>query len=302
MDVSTGINSALEVAASRGRLSRWVGPGSFLRRATARKVSAVSLVLVLFVLFLAIFGPWVSPYHPADADLFNGLQGSTREHILGTDRYGRDILSRVIAGARVAIEVSVGAVGLATAAGLALGLFTGLKRGLVDDIIMRFIDAIMAFPSILFALALVAVLGTSLINIIYAIAITSVPYSTRLVRGQVLQVREMDYVLAARAVGLADLRIALRHVLPNILAPLIVQATLSMGWAIIAEASLSFLGVGLPPPASSWGQMLKLSYDFLGLAPLWAISAGTAIFVTVLSMNLLGDGIREALDPRMRGR
>ena len=302
MDVSTGTSSALEVAASRGRLSRWVGHGSFIRRATARRIAAVALVLYLFVLFLAVFGPWVSPYDPADAELLNGLKGPTREHILGTDRFGRDILSRVIAGARIAIEVSLGAVGLATTAGLALGILAGFKRGLIDDVIMRFIDAIMAFPSILFALAILAVLGSSLINIIFAIAITSVPFSARLVRGQVLQVREMDYVLAAHAVGLPDVRIALRHILPNILAPVIVQATLSMGWAIIAEASLSFLGVGLPPPASSWGQMLKLSYDFLSVAPLWAISSGMAIFITVLSINLFGDGIREALDPRLRGR
>ena len=279
-----------------------LGQGSFIRRATARWISAVALVVILFVLFLAIFGPWVSPYDPAEADLLNGLQGPSREHFLGTDRFGRDILSRVIAGARIAIEVSLGAVGLATAAGLALGILGGFKGGIIDDIIMRFIDAVMAFPSVLFALAILAVLGSSLINIIFAIAITSMPFSARLVRGQVLQVREMDYILAAHSVGLPETRIALRHILPNILAPVIVQATLSMGWAIIAEASLSFLGVGLPPPASSWGQMLKLSYNFLSITPLWAISAGMAIFVTVLSINLFGDGIREALDPRLRGR
>lgn len=283
-------------------MDRLLGRGSFIRRATARKISAVALVLFLFVLFLAVFGPWVAPYGPSDADLLNGLKPPSRDHLFGTDQFGRDILSRVIAGARIAIEVSAGAVGIATSAGLVLGILAGFKRGIIDDIIMRFIDAIMAFPSVLFALAILAVLGSSLINIIFAIAITSIPFSTRLIRGQVLQVREMDYVLAAHAVGLPQIRIAVRHVLPNILAPVIVQATLSMGWAIIAEASLSFLGVGLPPPASSWGQMLKVGYNYLSITPLWAISSGMAIFITVLSINLFGDGVREALDPRMRGR
>lgn len=302
MDSTTGTGRALDAALSRGRLDRLIGPGSFIRRATARKITAIALVLFLFILFLAIFGPWVSPYGPADADLLNGLKSPSREHLFGTDQFGRDILSRVIAGARIAIQVSAGAVGIATSAGLVLGTLAGFKRGIIDDIIMRFIDAIMAFPSVLFALAILAVLGSSLINIILAIAITSIPFSTRLIRGQVLQVREMDYVLAAHAVGLPEIRIAVRHVLPNILAPVIVQATLSMGWAIIAEASLSFLGVGLPPPASSWGQMLKVGYNYLSITPLWAISSGMAIFITVLSINLFGDGIREALDPRMRGR
>ena len=302
MRSTTSVSSALEVAARRAWVDRLVGRGSFIRRTTARRVSAVALVLVLFILFVAAFGPWISPHDPIEGNLYNTLQEPSREYVLGTDDIGRDILSRLIAGARVAVQVAFGAVGLSLTIGLAIGLLTGFKGGLVDDVLMRFIDAVMVFPSILFALAIVAVLGASLGNVILAIAVTSFPHPARLIRGQVLQVREFDYILAAHSVGLPEVRIALRHILPNTLAPLIVQATLSMGWAIIAEASLSFLGVGIQPPAASWGGMLRTSYAFLEIHPVWAISSGMAIFVTVLSINFLGDGIREALDPRMRGR
>ena len=279
-----------------------MGHGSFIRRTTARRVSAVALVVVVIILFVAAFSPWISPKDPIEGNLYNTLQGPSRDYVLGTDDIGRDILSRIIAGARVAVQVAIGAVGLATAVGLVIGLLTGFKGGLVDDVLMRLIDALMVFPGILFALAIVAVLSPSLGNVILAIAITGIPHPARLIRGQVLQVRELDYVMAAHATGIPEMRIVLRHILPNTLAPLIVQATLSMGWAIIAEASLSFLGVGIQPPAASWGGMLRTSYTFLEIHPVFAISSGMAIFITVLAINLLGDGIREALDPRMRGR
>ena len=302
MHPATSAGRNVEAMLSRGWLSRWGGRGSFIRRAMARRISAASLVLVVFILLVAAAGPWISPHDPIDADLYNTLDGPSRQYLLGTDDLGRDVLSRLIAGTRIAVQVAFGAVGLSVTVGLVIGLLAGFRGGIIDDVIMRFIDAMIVFPGVLFALALVAVLGASLGNVILAIAITSIPHPARLIRGQVLQIKEMDYVLAAYATGVPEIRIALRHVLPNSLAPLIVQATLSMGWAIITEASLSFLGVGIQPPAASWGGMLRTSYTFLETTPLFAISSGMAIFVTVLSINLLGDGIREALDPRMRGR
>ncbi len=258
-----------------------------MRRVTRRRIHAVSLVVILFIVVAAAAAPIIAPQNPNKTHLLNIHQGPSAEYLLGTDEIGRDILSRLLMGARVSIQVGFVAVGISHGAGIVLGLLAGFRGGILDEVIMRFMDALLVIPALVLALAIASVLGPSLTNVMIAIGITGIAGPARLIRGQVLAVREFDYVLAARSIGASGPRIAFRHMLPNTLAPLIVSATLAIGRAILTEATLSFLGVGIQPPAASWGAMLQAGYGYLEQNLVESFAPGIAIFTIVLSVNLL---------------
>lgn len=272
--------------------------GRLWRRLAQRRSALVGLAVVLFMVFVALFAPLLAPYDPAAQSWTAVRKAPSAAHWLGTDEAGRDLMSRIIWGARASLLAGLTSVGIAMAVGVPLGLAAGFLGGLVDGFISRLTDAMLACPFLILAIALAAFLGPSLTNAMLAIGITATPFFIRLTRGQVLSIKGEDYVEAARSLGNPTWRIAIRHVLPNILPQLMVQATLTIATAIIAEASMSFLGLGLQPPAPSWGSMLNSAQRFLGSAPWMALWPGIAIFATVLSFNLLGDGLRDALDPR----
>jgi peptide/nickel transport system permease protein len=228
------------------------------------------------------------------------LQSPSLQYPLGTDELGRDLLSRIIYGARASFTVGVVAVSIALVAGVLLGLLAGYYGGLTDTVVMRFLDALLAFPGVILALAIVAVLGPSLVNVMLAIGIVATPAYARVTRGTVLSIRERDFVLASRACGAGVLRLMARVIMPNCLSPLLVQASVGFAGAILTEAALSFLGVGLQPPTPSWGAMLDTGRQYLGQSAWYSFTAGAAIFLTVLSLNLVGDALRDALDPRLR--
>ncbi len=254
-------------------------------------------LLVLFLL-VAAGASWIAPQDPLVQDLYGRLSPPSGKNWFGTDDFGRDILSRVIHGARVSLHVGVAAVAIALVVGTAIGLIAGYWGGLLDNVLMRLMDLMLAFPSILLAIVVVAVLGPSLSNAMLAVGIVSIPQYARLVRASVLSIREQDYVTAARALGAGDARIILTAILPNCIAPLIVQSTLGMAGAILDAAGLSFLGLGAQPPTPEWGAMLSSGRDFILSAP-WVLTfPGLAILLTVLAFNLLGDGLRDALDPK----
>jgi peptide/nickel transport system permease protein len=271
-----------------------------LRRLMRRKGAVAALVVIALIVFVAILAPLITPYDPAQQSWSAVRKPPSAAHWLGTDEVGRDILARIIYGARASLSAGVISVLIAIAIGVPLGLIAGYWGGLTDGVISRFTDAMLACPFLILAIALAAFLGPSLGNAMIAIGISAMPIFVRLTRGQVLSAKAEDYVEAARAVGNPHWRIAFRHVLPNVLPQLLVQATLTIATAIIAEASLSFLGLGQQPPAPSWGSMLNAAQRFLTTAPWMAVWPGVAIFATVLSFNLLGDGLRDALDPRAR--
>jgi len=269
-----------------------------LRRLLRRRTAVFGLIVVVLMALLAIFAPWIAPFDPLATSFAMVRRAPSAAHWFGTDEVGRDLLARVIYGGRASLAAGVIAVSIAVGCGVPLGMVAGYAGGLIDAIISRITDAMLAVPFLILAIALAAFLGPSLGNAMIAIGITATPIFVRLARGQVLAVRAEDFVEAARAVGNPPLRILLRHILPNILPPVIVQATLAIAAAIIAEASLSFLGLGQQPPAPSWGSMLNTAQRFLTQAPWMAIFPGLAIFLTVLAFNLLGDGLRDALDPK----
>ena len=269
-----------------------------LKRLLERPIALLGAFAVLFFVVVAVFAPALAPYDPAATDFTAVRQAPSAEYLFGTDEIGRDVLSRVIYGARASLVAGVISVVIALVLGVPLGLISGYYQGLTDEVIMRFTDALLAFPFLILAVALAAALGPSLQNAMIAIGIATTPTFIRLTRGQVLAVQAEDYVQAARALGVGDARILARHVLPNSFAPLLVQATLTVAQAIIAESSLSFLGLGVQPPVPSWGGMLNTAKNFMAQAPWMAIWPGVSIFITVLAFNLFGDGLRDALDPR----
>jgi peptide/nickel transport system permease protein len=271
-----------------------------MARLVHMRLAGVGGAIVGAVVLAALLGPLVAPYSPTQQDVRNILKPPAVAHLLGTDELGRDTLTRVLYGAQVSLQVGVLAVGISLLIGVTLGLVAGYLRGLTDAGVMRLMDGLLALPTLVLALAITAMLGPSLTNAMLAIGITGVPVFARLVRGQVLSVRELDYIQAARSLGAGDGRVMLTHVLPNVLAPIVVQASLAMPTAILAEAGLSFLGLGVQPPTPSWGAMLNTAKGYLQQDPWLAIAAGTAIFVTVLGFNFLGDAVRDALDPRLR--
>ncbi|MCX7228571.1 MAG: ABC transporter permease [Burkholderiales bacterium] len=274
-------------------------PGRLAVRAVLSRPTAVfgGVVLVL-VSLLAVFAPWIAPYDPLATSWAAVRKAPSAAHWFGTDEVGRDLLSRTIWGARASLSAGVIAVTIAVGVGVPIGMLAGYVGGWVDAVIGRLTDAMLAVPFLILAIALAAFLGPSLGNAMIAIGVTATPIFVRLARGQVLAARAEDWVEAARAVGNPPARILLRHILPNILPPVMVQATLAVAAAIIAEASLSFLGLGQQPPAPSWGSMLNTAQRFLTQAPWMAVFPGIAIFLTVLAFNLFGDGLRDALDPK----
>jgi peptide/nickel transport system permease protein len=271
------------------------------RRMRYSITARIGMVVVAIILLTAVLAPVIDPYDPKlDADLPNARQSPSREHLFGTDRLGRDIFRRVIHGARLSLSVGVVSVLVAGIGGTILGLLGGYFGGAVDMVIMRIVDILMAFPSMLLAIAIVAVRGTGLFNTVIALSVVGVTGYARLVRSMVLSIREREYIEAARMVGVRDPRIIFRHILPNSLAPIIVSATMGIGGAILTAAALGFLGLGAQPPAPEWGVMVSDGVPFLRQNPHMVFFPGMAIMVTVLGFNLLGDGLRDALDPQMQ--
>jgi peptide/nickel transport system permease protein len=258
------------------------------------------VVVTLGAILVAMLAPVLAPYNPLKQDLGNTLARPGRVHLLGTDNVGRDILSRVIWGTRVSLVAGFVSVAIAAAAGSLLGLIAGYWGGRIDALVMRLMDAVLSFPPLVLALALGAVLGAGLTGVLIALGVVYTPTFARLMRGQVLTIRVRDYVEAARGLGAPAWRIAWRHVLPNAATPIVVQVSLSVAFAILAEASLSFLGLGIQPPEASWGSMINAGRGYLQQAPWIVFGPGTALFLTVLGLNFLGDAVRDALDPRLR--
>jgi peptide/nickel transport system permease protein len=268
------------------------------RRLLRRPMAIVGFVLATIFVLVAIFAPLVAPYDPGQTDFGATLAGPSPKHLLGTDDLGRDIFSRVIFGARASMEAGVLATLLAMAVAVPIGLVAGYYRGWVDPVIARITDVLLAFPFVILAVGLAAILGASLTNAILALGIAAVPALVRVTRGEALALREEDYVRAAIANGASDAVILGRHILPNMTSTLIVQATVTIPTAIIGESLLSFLGLGVQPPTPSWGVMLSAAQPFVASAPSLAVYPGVAIFLATLSFNLLGDGLRDVLDPR----
>ena len=262
--------------------------------------AAFGVVVISITVFAALFAPWIVPVDPESMDFDNLLVGISAQHWLGADQMGRDTLARLIQGSQIALLVSLGAVGLGVAIGVPLGLVSVYFRGIVDDVLMRAMDALVVFPSLLIAVGLAAALGGSLGTVILAVGIANVPWMARVIRSQGLTVREQDFVAAAEAGGMGHLRIIFKHILPNSIAPVIVQSTLSMGYAVLTEAALGFIGVGIQPPTPTWGNMLQQAFPMLEQQPLLSIVPGIAIFLLVLSFNFVGDALRDVLDPRMK--
>jgi peptide/nickel transport system permease protein len=274
--------------------------GIALRQFRRTPLGLAGATLVAAFLLLTVAAPWLAPYDPVSADFASVLSPPTRAHPFGTDDVGRDILSRVVYGSRISLQAGLFTVAIALVIGLPLGLAAGFFGGRVDDLIMRASEVILSFPTLVLALGITAILGPKLIHALFAIGVVFVPHFARLIRAQVLSVKENDYVAAARALGVSDTRLLALHVLPNCLAPLLVQCTFSISFAILTEAALSFLGLGTQPPTPSWGIMLSMGRGYLEQAPWLGAFPGLAIFLTVLGFNLLGDGLRDALDPRLR--
>jgi peptide/nickel transport system permease protein len=282
-------------------IQREVSPGRrALARLARRRGAMIALGVVAFFVLVAVLAPGIAPYDPLATSWTAIRKAPSAAHWFGSDEIGRDVLSRVVWGTRASLLAGVVSVSISLAFGVPIGLLAGYVGGWVDALISRMTDAMLACPFLILAIAFAAFLGPSLTNAMIAIGISATPIFIRLTRAQVLQVKVEDYIEAARAVGNSPLRIALRHILPNIVPPLIVQATLAIAAAIIAEAALSFLGLGQQPPAPSWGSMLNTAKNYIDNAPWMAVWPGLAIFLLVLSFNLLGDGLRDAFDPRQR--
>lgn len=266
-----------------------------------RRLAMAGGAVIVLLIVVGIAGPWITPYDPLDQDLALSLQSPSWEHWFGTDSFGRDILSRVLHGARISLLVGIVSQGIAFSLGVAMGLVSGYYGGKVDALIMRLADVTLAFPTLLLLIAITAAFQPGLTVVFVAIGVVGWAGLARLVRSQTLVVRELDFVQAARALGMNDLRLLARHVLPNTLAPAIIAVTLGMAGAILLEAALSFIGLGAQPPTPSWGSMISDGRDFLRTAPWISVFPGLAIGLVVLGFNLFGDGLRDAMDPRLRG-
>jgi ABC-type dipeptide/oligopeptide/nickel transport system permease subunit len=278
------------------RARRW----TVLRRAARARLAPFGAAVLALSVLLALAAPLVAPYDPLAQNLGNTLAPPDRVHLLGTDNVGRDVLSRVIWGTRVSLVAGLVSVVLAGVAGSGLGVVAGYCGGRIDGLVMRVMDAVLSFPPLVLALALGAVLGAGLGGVLLALGVVYTPTFARLMRGQVLTITARDYVDAARGLGASGWRVALRHVVPNAINPIVVQASLSVAFAILAEASLSFLGLGVQPPQASWGSMINAGRGYLQQAPWIVFGPGAALFVTVVGLNFVGDAVRDALDPRTR--
>jgi peptide/nickel transport system permease protein len=266
-----------------------------------RPLPVIGLFIIVILVLAAIFAPLIAPYDPYKMNILHKLRPPTREHLLGTDSLGRDTLSRIIYGSRTSLIVGISAIGISTIIGLTLGLIAAFFGGALYQIIMRFIDALMAFPMLLLALLIASLLGVGMKNVIIALGIGMIAPPSRMMCGVAMSIKENDYILAARAMGVSNTRIMLEQILPNAFPPLLVMITIGLGATILAEAALSFLGIGIIPPTAAWGGMVNDGYKFLLTSPVLAISPGVAIMLVVFGFNMMGDGLRDALDPRLRG-
>lgn len=271
-----------------------------IRALSKNKMAVLGLVILILLLIAGIFANFIAPYDFAKQDLAHAFEHPSLRHFLGTDEFGRDIFSRILYGARMSLLVGFVSVGIAVIIGGALGAIAGYYGRRVDNVIMRLMDVLLAIPQILLAIAIVAALGTGLMNLMIAVGISSVPTYARIVRASVLTIREEEYIEAAKASGTNNTKIIVKHILPNCVAPVIVQVTLGIAGAILTAAGMSFIGLGIQPPAPEWGNMLSSGRDYIRDCAYMTIFPGLAIVITVLSLNLLGDGLRDALDPKLR--
>ena len=276
---------------------RWI---MFARRLLKNRVGMIGLSIILLNILVAFMAPWIATHDPLKIDIVNRDSPPSKIFFFGTDDFGRDIFSRVVYGTRISLYISVLSVLVASVFGVIIGATAGYYKGWIDNIIMRCMDAIMSFPAILLAIAIVAVRGGKLNNVVFALGFVYIPRFARLVRGSVLSLKEKEFVEAALAAGNSDPVIIFRHILPNCTAPLIVMATVNLAYAILAEAALSFLGLGAPPPAPSWGNILSDARNFMLDAPWMTVFPGVAITLAVVGFNLLGDALRDLLDPRLK--
>ncbi len=266
-----------------------------------RKLALIGFIIIVLLILVAIFAPLLAPYEPNKMDMTQVLQQPSRAHLLGTDSVGRDNLSRVIYGSRVSLMVAIGAIGSSAIIGEALGLIAAYFGGFVFQIIMRFTDTLMAIPMLLIAMVIASMLGAGLKNVIIALGIGMIPVQCRMMCGQAMTIMQNDYVTAARSLGAGDLRMMLRHVFPNAFPSILVVTTIGLGTTILAEAGLSFLGVGIQPPEAAWGSMISDGYKFILTSPILSFAPGICIMLVVFGFNMVGDGLRDALDPRLRG-
>jgi peptide/nickel transport system permease protein len=290
--------SGTEFLEAPPRVSAW---RRFRRVFLQRKLVIFGLVVLSLLVFTAIFAPWLAPYDPYRGDLRDSLLQPNSKYLLGTDLQGRDTLSRLIFGTRTVLQVGFFTVGIAAVVGITLGLVAGYYGGITNMIIMRSMDALMGFPMLLLALLIAAVLGGGIHNVIIALGVATTPGYARTMHGLTLSIRENDYILAQRAMGASNLRTMVVHILPNALPPMIVLVTLQLGALILAEAGLSFIGIGIKPPGAAWGAMVFDGYRYLRTHPLLSFAPGLAIMLVVFAFNMVGDGLRDALDPRLRG-
>ena len=270
---------------------------AFIRNRTA----LVGGLLALLIVLIAIFSPWISPFDPLEQDPYYRLMASSSKHWLGTDDFGRDVFSRIIWGSRVSLLIGISSVLLGMLVGTTMGMVAGYFRGKVESVLMRIVDILMCFPDLILAIAVTAALGSNLFNLIITIGIVMTPRFARLAHGSLLSLKESEYVLAAQAIGAKTPRIIVRHIFPNIFGELLVAGTLWVGVAIRLEANLAFIGLGVQPPTPTWGNMIREGVDVLINAPGISVYSGLSILITILSFNLLGDGIRDMIDPRLRG-
>lgn len=295
MPVATVETTIQEIPPKQSELRRIIGVFS------RRKIALVGLIIIVLMVLVAIFAPLLAPYDPYEPDVANKLESPSSEHWLGTDAVGRDTLSRIIYASRTSLLVGVCAVGISAVIGQTLGLIAAYYGGWVFNVIMRIIDAMMALPQLVLALVISTLLGGGLKNVIIALAIGGIPLHCRMMCAQAMTVKENDYILASRSIGASDVRMMFRHIFPNAFPPLLVVMTIGLGATILAEAGLSFLGMGINPPECAWGSMINDGYRFLLTNPILSIAPGIAIMLVVFGFNMMGDGLRDALDPRLRG-
>ncbi|MGB9920658.1 MAG: ABC transporter permease [Moorellales bacterium] len=296
MSVSLGPDEVVQEAPPR--VSEW---RRFRRVFFSRSLVRFSLAILVLLVFTACFAPWLAPYDPYQPGVGRPLEPPSREHLLGTDTLGRDTLSRLIYGSRTALLVGFVSMAIASVVGIPLGLTAGYSGGLVQTVIMRLMDAGLSFPTLLLALVVAAVLGSGIHNVIIALSVAAVPMYARVACGVTLSLKENDYILAQRIIGASHWRTLTKHILPNAFPPLLVLMTMQLGNLILAEASLSFLGIGIKPPGAAWGAMVNDGYKYLLTNPVLSFAPGIAIMLVVFAFNLVGDGLRDALDPRLRG-
>jgi ABC-type dipeptide/oligopeptide/nickel transport system permease subunit len=295
--MTDAVHPSIAIASSASR-----NPALALLRSVLRhRLSAAGVAIIVLLCVLAVFAPVLAPYNPYEQDLYRVLAPPSAAHWLGTDNLGRDLLSRLLYGAQVSLFVGIGSALISAILGVLVGLVAGFRGGMTDAIVMRITDAFLCFPPLIFILAMSAALGPGLHNVMLSFALFGWTGFARITRGQVLLVRELPFVEAARSVGLPPGRIMIRHILPNIVAPVLVAFTITIGIAILVESGVSFLGLGVQPPTASWGKELRVGFTYLEVAPLISIAPGVMISLAIIAFNFVGDGLRDALDPRLRG-